>query len=69
MSRLKRTMPESHRLFRYLQEVDVVLGAVQLLEAGLLLLQLVDLLLQPFDQRLGLVERRLFIDADQLGHL
>lgn len=33
----------------HLQEVDVVLSAVQLLEARLLLLQLIDLLLQTLD--------------------
>lgn len=54
---------------RHLQKVDVVLGAVQLLEARLLFLQLVDLLLQALDQGLGLVEGRLLVDADQLGDL
>lgn len=54
---------------QYLQEVDVVLSAVQLLEAGLLFLQLVNLLFQTLDQSLGLVESGLLVDTNQLGHL
>ncbi len=53
----------------YLQKVDVVLSAVQLLEAGLLFLQLVNLLFQSLDQSLGLVESGLLVDTNQLGHL
>lgn len=56
-------------LTHYLQEVDVILGAVQLLEARLLFLQLVDLLFQPLDQSFGLVVSSLFVDPNQLGHL
>lgn len=53
----------------YLQKVNVVLSAVQLLEPGLLFLQFINLLFQSLDQTLGLVESSLFIDTDQLCHL